>query len=144
LSPFRIVPHTSEVGLRISGKTWEEFYRAAARGLLALYGAGGLPGKEADQDQGKRMKLSLKGETAEELLVAWFNELNYLLSAKRLLPTGLEFSKAGPKELEAEVRLEPLGARGVLLEREVKSASYYHLKVRGERGEWRATVILDV
>lgn len=136
MSPFRLLPHTSEVGLRVTGKTWEEFYLDAARGLLALYGAGDLPARGA----GRRMGVSLRAASPEELLVAWLNELNYLLSARRLLPVSIGFEKAGPAEVEARLGV----ARGARLEREVKAASYHGLRVRRERGALRATVILDV
>lgn len=136
MSPFRLVPHTADVGLRISGKTWEEFYLSGALGLLSLCGAGGVPAK----GKGCKRSITLRAATPEELLVDWLNELNYLLSAKRLLPVSIGFEKAGPSEVDARLGVK----RGARLEREVKSASYHHLKVRRERGALRATVILDV
>jgi len=133
------VPHTSEVGLRLWGRTWKEFYAAAVRGLLALYDVRRVPKAAV-----RRRKIVLKAESPEELLVAWLDELNFYITAKRLLPVAQSFQRAGPDAVGASLRMVPLDAMRRPLKGEVKAASYHKLKVERLRGRWCATVILDV
>jgi SHS2 domain-containing protein len=125
--------------LRLWGRTWEDFYAAAARGLLALYGIRRIPKAVV-----RRRKVILKAQSPEELLVAWLGELNFYITAKGRIPAGQIFERAGPDEIRASLELLPAGALGRPLKGEVKSASYQKLSVKRLRGRWTATVILDV
>jgi len=137
-----VVPHTSEVGLRIQGRTWEAFYAAAARGLLSLYGIDRIP--EIGPGAARAKRIVLRAETAEELLVAWLGELNFHIAAKGLIPAYQSFERAGPGEISVKLGLLPLAALGSRLKGEIKSASFHKLNVRRVRGRWTGTVILDV
>ena len=133
---FRVVPHTSEMALSIRARRFPGFYRNAALGLLALYGAEGRPAKLQTR------RLTLKQDSAEELLVAWLNELNYLIAAKRWLPVRVKLTRAYATELTAEVVGGPLD--GIKLAREVKAATFGGLRLSQEPDGYHATVILDV
>ncbi|MFC1678833.1 archease [Elusimicrobiota bacterium] len=135
---YRVVPHTSEVGIWFGGRTWKSFYENAARGLLAVYGIEGLDGT-----CGVRARADLRAESPEELLVDWLNEIVYLVSTKRWAPTRVVAVAAGRRLLRARLsgpRLRARDALGV----EVKAATYHRLGVRRRGGLWTATVILDV
>ena len=103
---YRILPHTAEVGLRISGKTWEEFYQNAARGLLAIYG---IRGPRGPRDM--KAALALKEETPEDLLVSWLNELIYHVSAHYWIPTYQELRLAGANSIKATLAGPRVGKR---------------------------------
>lgn len=133
---FRVLPHTSEMVLEVRGPDWPSFYRAAAEGLLAVYGL--RPGKPGT----KKLRRSVKGGSAEDTLVAWLAELIFLVGTKRAVPSRIEIVEAGPLELTAVLRVRP--ARTLTLEREVKAATYHGLKVAEKRSGIRARVILDV
>jgi len=136
------VPHTSEVGLRVWGRTWEAFYAAAARGLLTLYGIGRI-GRTAPGEMHKE-KVVLRSKTAEEMLVSWLNELNFHITTRGRIPVRLAFESAGPDKITAELKMLPINALGRPLKGEIKAASYHDLEVRRRGGRWTATIILDV
>ena len=133
---FRLVPHTADIGLELSGATWEEFYLNAARGLLAVYGAT-APARRAVG----RATVVLEAPSAEELLVDWLNELVFLVSSERWVPRDIRVKEAGPWALRAQAEGPRLEAP---LAREVKGATYHGLKVAKKGGAWTATVILDI
>ena len=136
--PFRIVPHTADVRLRVNGGTWGAFFVNAARGLLAVCGI-----EEPAGPRGMHASVLLRAGTPEELLVDWFGELIYRVSAEHWAPTDIEVVAAGPRRLKAELRGARLPHGSVRTE--VKSAAYHGLKVRRrEDGCWTATIILDV
>ncbi|MFA5139555.1 MAG: archease [Elusimicrobiota bacterium] len=131
-----MVPHTADIGLAISGATWEEFFLNAARGLLEVYGASSATG-----DSAGRAAVVLEAPTPEDLLVDWINELIFVVSSERWLPTDIRVKEAGPSVLRAQAEGPRLDAR---LAREVKAATYHGLRVGKKSGLWTATVILDI
>ena len=133
---FRILPHTSEMGLEVTGPDWASFYSSAAEGLLAVYGAR-LGGRGT-----AKVSRSFSGDSPEDVLVAWLSELIFLVGTKRLLLSRIAVLKAGPKELR--VRVHGKRMRGLPLEREIKAATYHGLKVVSGRSGLKARVILDV
>ncbi|MEK9143985.1 MAG: archease [Elusimicrobiota bacterium] len=137
---FRTVPHISDVGLEIRGRTWEELYLNAARGLLSLYAPEGKPLKESVR------KAAVEAESPEDTLVLWLNEIIFLVSTKHWLPTRIIIREGGPKGLEAELRGGPTDAaeRPVRLKGEIKAATYHNLKVRRRGAFLSAGIVLDV
>ncbi|MDD5630352.1 MAG: archease [Elusimicrobia bacterium] len=133
---FRILPHTSEMGLELKAPDWASFYRCAAEGLLAVYGAR-LEGRGR-----ARLSWSFRGGSPEDVLVAWLNELVFLVGTKRFRLSGLEVLQAAPDGLR--VRILGERRRRLPLEREIKAATYHGLKVRALRSGLTARLILDV
>ncbi|MBI5239093.1 MAG: archease [Elusimicrobia bacterium] len=133
---FRILPHTSEICLEVRAPDWPSFYRAAAQGLLAVYGL--RPGRSGP----KTLRLCCKGDSPEDVLVAWLSELIYLIGAKRTVPSGMEVAEAGPLGFTAALRVRT--EKALSLEREVKAATYHGLEVAANRTRIMARVILDV
>ena len=142
--PWRVVGHTAEVALELSGRTWAAFYRNAALGFLEVVKASGKPAAV------KRIRLKLAAPSGEELLVAWLNELVYLVSAKRWLPVALRVKSRAPTELEAEITGGPMDAEAAKRQArasvavEVKAATFGGLRLTREGGLLRAKIILDV
>ncbi|MBI3548825.1 MAG: archease [Elusimicrobia bacterium] len=138
---FRIVPHTAEVAVEIRGSTWSEFYLNAARGLRAAYGPEGTPATLEPR------RIEASGDSAEETLVAWLNELIFVVAAERWFPEEIRIERAEETAVAAEARGGPMGSgegRAVRVVGEIKSATFSDLSiVRGPDG-FKATVVLDV
>ncbi|MBI2362316.1 MAG: archease [Elusimicrobia bacterium] len=120
----------------MNGASWAELYGNAAKGLRALAGLKAGQGGRAED-------LALSFETAEDLLVAWLEELIYRLSVEGEVAAAVRFSEAGPTSLCAAVRwraLEP-GERAAV---EVRAATYDGLRVRRKNGLLTAAVNFDV
>lgn len=126
------------MGLWIGGTTFEAFYRYAARGLFEIMRIGEFRGPSCGP-----ARFRLAGETPEELLVDWFNELIYFVSVEHRVPADISIEEATAFTLRGSLDGPPLpaGAGSVL---EVKAATYHGLKVEHKDGLWTASVILDV
>lgn len=135
---WRVLPHTSEIGLEVTGRTWGSFYKNAALGLLDLYGLPLGSGRQV------RLEESFEGETPEEVLVSWLSEIIFLVGTQRWAPGRVKVVRAGPQKLQAEV----LGARAhegrLALAREIKAVTYHGLKIEKKAGVLKARLILDV
>ena len=139
MEPYRITPHTAEVGLEAAGKTLAELFANAAGGLLHLWGlkAGG---KSAEKTQSR---VSLRGEDASDLLVVWLNELAFVVQTRHIRPGEIRIATVTETALEAEI-LGTLAPDARDLAVEIKSATRAGPLVKKTKAGWTASVILDV
>jgi len=133
---FRILPHTSEMGLEVTAWDWASFYRSAAEGLLALYELRPSPHGTAKVDR------SFAAETPEDIVVSWLTELIFLIGTEKLVPANIEVLKAGPRELR--VVITGNRCNDISLAREIKAVTYHGLKVEKSQSGLKARIILDV
>lgn len=138
------LPHTADIGFRVSAPSLPDLFRLAADGLASALGAS--PEVEGESpDAGERGSVSLRRDGLERLLVAWLRELLRGARTERGVPRieSLEVTREEDGvRLEAALRWLPWGDRGP--EREIKGVTYHGLEVRREGGRWHATVVLDV
>ena len=84
----------------------------------------------------------LDEQLLEDLLVAWLNELVYVVWTMRWAPARVRVLSAGTDGLRARLEGAPLGPAKLALE--IKAATYGALVVRKESGGLKTTIILDV
>lgn len=133
---FRVLPHTSEVGLWIGGRDYKTFLKNAALGLFNILGVENTPGPPFIQE-----KIQLSGISREEILVDWLNELIFLITTKGLFPSHIHFLQCDDRAVHVALELVLLKKRPAI---ELKAATYHALRVDRERGVFSARVILDV
>ena len=129
---------TADEGLRAWGKTLEEAFINAARGMLDLM----VDSKGLRPAEFRRIQV--KGKDREALLVAWLSELLYLFEAEGFLPVEYEIANLGDQQLEAEVRGDTLDPARHSVKGLVKAATYHLVEVKEVDGRWRVQVVLDV
>lgn len=142
---YRIVPHTSEVGLEADGRDLPELFRHAADGLLHLYSL--LPSGEKMPDRAdeglKEVRVRLSGEDPGDLLILWLNELVFQIQTRRLRPVAFRFESLTETTLTATLAgRDAPAARDLAIE--VKSAARAGALVEKTEKGWTAKVILDV
>ena len=134
---YKLLPHTSEVGLEAAGRDLPELFRNAAGGLLHLWklplGAGGKD----------KQAVTVEGTDAGDLLVLWLNELAFIVQTRRLRPCAISIDRASETRLEATLVVKAAPA-GRDLAVEIKSATRTGSLVQKTKGGWTAKVILDV
>lgn len=145
-SGFQEFDHTADAGLRISGKSLEELFINAARGMFALL----LPNQDRDhllsggeKDQ-TEILISATASEISLLLREWLGELLYHYSAERIFFTdffieaidetqvqGLAIGTRFTPELEAHLT-------------EIKAVTYHELRVFQQADGYHASVIFDI
>jgi SHS2 domain-containing protein len=137
---FELIEHTADVGVRVYGKNLEELFINAALALFSLLIGNLKPGE-------KVKSISLEGQTLEDLVVGWLNELISLFFADKFLPFNFEVKiEAGnqPKKLEAKlvgIDFDPYSSK---INMEIKAATYHNLKIEKNRKGYRVEIIFDV
>ncbi len=136
LSGFEILEHTADVGVRARGRSREEVFEQATRGLLDITGATGT-------GSGERVTIEVTANDLAGALVDWLEEVLYLQDARDSVVTGLHVERADDSGARGWVEIAPR-------ERElegtaVKAITYHQLEVSAQRdGAWIAVVYLDI
>ena len=132
---FEIVEHTADVGIRAWGRTAEELFEQAARGLLDITGA-------LQPGGGDKRDVELEARDLGGLLVDWLGEIVYLQDAADAVITDLEVTSIANNRLTGSVAAS---ARTTELEgTAVKAVTYHQLEVKETPEGWTATVYVDV
>jgi SHS2 domain-containing protein len=126
---FRILEHTADMGVEAAAVTLEALFEQAAQGLRA---------------ERRTIDLHLEGDDREELLVAWLNELLYLIQSRSLWPLDLVVEEITAGRLEARIRATPFDAGRHRLQREIKAVTFHQLCVRRRDGGWWARYYVDL
>lgn len=138
MRPFETFEHTADIGLVARGRTTKELLTHAAEGLVDLMvDPKGLR-------EGTRLEVTVSAPDRAALLVAWLNELLFLLDTRGFLPRRCRITRAGDTALTAELFGETVDPRRHSVRRMVKAATYHGLRLTRLDGQWEARVILDL
>ncbi len=135
---FETFEHTADIGLVARGRTLAEVFANAASGLVDL-----TVDPEGLREQA-RMQVTVAAGEREALLVAWLNELLYLLDTQRFLPRRSRISELTDTHLAAELVGDTIDPGRHAVRRMIKAATYHGLSLNQADGMWEARVILDL
>lgn len=137
-SSYELLDHPAEVGLRAWGPTPSAAFAAAAEGLLWVVVDPATVRVAEWRDVG------VEAADPGDLLVAWLNELLYLLDAEGFVPARCEVERWAPTSLAARVGGEPVDPRRHDFRTEVKTVTHHDVRVEERDGAWWVHAILDV
>lgn len=139
MTPYEVVEHTADVGVRGHGQTREELFEHMAEGVFSLI----VPPEEVRTAETVAVKAEADGW--EPLLVAWLRELLHLFNTRHFLVKSARVTRLEPGRIEAEVSGEKLDPARHSADKEVKAVTYCGLSLGREAGgAWSAQVILDI
>jgi SHS2 domain-containing protein len=138
MQAFETFDHTADIGLIARGRTLEELFANAAAGLVDL-----TVDPAALRDE-IRTTVEVSAADRDGLLVAWLNELLYLLDAQRFLPRRVNIIGLSDTTLRAELKGDTVDPDRHAVRRMVKAATYHGLSLTRTNGVWEARVILDL
>jgi SHS2 domain-containing protein len=135
---YEHIDHSGDVGVRATGRDLGEAYANAALGMYALVAKPDTVESRRDVD------VSVERETLEDTVVAWLNELVYMLDAHGFIGCAIDVHEATETSVRATVRgeeFDPSRHGGGLL---VKAATYHSIRTEREGGNWIFEVIFDL
>jgi SHS2 domain-containing protein len=137
-APFETFEHTADVGLVIRGQTLEELFANAADALVDIM----VDPSALREDV--RMTATVSAPDRPALLVAWMNELLYLLDVHRFVPRRCRVIELRDTTLVAELFGDTIDPGRHAVRRMVKAATYHGLSLARANSLWEARVILDL
>jgi len=137
MDTFSPLSHTADIGEKVWGRTLEELFINAARGLFSYLIV------PMEETVSFRTEVAVEGIDRESLLVNWLNELLYIAYRNNVFLISFTIKQMEDTSLKAEVggkRLLP-GAR---FTEEIKAATYSSLAIRKTEEGFYVEVIFDV
>jgi len=132
---FDIIDHTADVGIKAFGKSANELFENAAKGMFHLIQGG------SQVEAVETHYIQLENRELDELLVDWLSELNFLHQTEMVLFS--EFNVQIEEDgLQAEVKGERLDNDIHKVQMEIKAVTYHMLDVNLEKGF--AQVLFDI
>jgi SHS2 domain-containing protein len=135
MAGFELLEHTADVGILARGDSPEEVVEQASLGLLDIMGAW-APGT------GERIDIELEARDLGALLIAWLNEIVFIVESRDCAVAGLGVERAGEGGVRGWVSISP--RKGASEGTAVKAATYHRLEIGREGDSWSARVYLDV
>ena len=137
---FEILPHTADMRMRVWGKSIQELFRAALRGM-AFY----LRPDFAKLPKGaKPVTQAVKVETVDisSLLVEFLSEVIAQSDISNAVFTAVNFRKFGENFLEGEIS----GFVAEDIEHDIKAVSYHEVDIKRnpETGLFETMLVFDI
>ncbi|NPU85626.1 MAG: archease [Syntrophaceae bacterium] len=141
MSFYRIIDHTADLGIEVSGNTPEDVLARAAEALFDL-----LAERDGIREAESRV-IRVDGEDPADLLVNFLRECLYLYSGEGFLIRTARVRIGEKTTLEAELRGEPYDPGRHRIRMEIKAVTWHCASLEempGGPAGWKGRVIFDV
>ncbi len=135
---YELLEHTADTGFRVRAASLPQLFARAGEALAAI-------AVDVSQAQPREARpLACSGPTLEDRLVAWLNEVLWLLDGERFVPAVIEEPVLEGETVRGTARGEARDDARHPPRIVVKAATYHQLAIREHNGEWEAEVFLDI
>ncbi|MEJ5369398.1 MAG: archease [Bryobacteraceae bacterium] len=138
MAEFELLEHTADTGFRVRGASLEDLFVHAAEALVSV----ALDPSRIEPRESRSVEAA--GETLEERLVNWLNEVLWLLDGERWAPGRLKDMRMEGPAVRATAEGEPRDDTRHPPRIVVKAVTYHQLAIRAQNGGWEAEVFLDI
>lgn len=141
---FESIPHTADIHIRVYGKTIEELFRNALKGMFLSIGP--IIGQQTiclntipylDQEH----EIFINAQSIQLLLVDFLSEALYLSDVHNEAYFDAQFAEFTQSRIIATVRGHKVDSFEVV---EIKAVTYHGLKVEKKDNEWIAEIVFDI
>jgi SHS2 domain-containing protein len=136
---YKLIDHTADLGVEVTGRTKRELFTKAALSLMDI-----VVERKGTGTGVKERALTVEGSDPADLLINFLREILYLFNGEALIIGKCEITKCGNKKLDARLLFEPYNQKKHVLKTEIKAVTYHGLSVERTKKGWRARVIFDV
>lgn len=139
---FQHIDHTADLALRVEGASLADLFITAAQGWLTLSIS---PVKMEKTD---KIFFASEAESAEELLINFLGELNFLLIVKKWVFQSVK--KISIKQqgnlfrLESEISGSTVDGKNLSFINEIKAVTYHNLNIEFTNNSFKVTVVFDI
>jgi len=131
---FEEIEHTADWAMHVRAGDFEGLIRNAATGMLELMGlSSNKPGI-------RERVIEVDGIDREDLLVAWLEELLYLVERFEVGFGAMELEVTNDLHLVANIKEIP----SMIPEKEIKAVTYHGLEILETESGLEATIVFDV
>lgn len=132
---FEILEHPSDIRIKAFGKTKEELFLNAMKGMIAVLRPQILNPKSKIPN-----KIKIKSIDLNALLVDFLSEVLCSIQTNKEIYINVKFSKFNDKELEGEL----IGNKVESFNEDIKGVTYHGLKIEHKNGSYEAVILFDI
>jgi SHS2 domain-containing protein len=134
--PYRYIDHTADLGIEVTGKTFEELLINIGRAIFETQIKGTVRKK-------KSVTIQLEAESQEDLFMDWCRELLYTFSVKQFIPAryALDLQQ---QALRATLTGDTYDPKRHTVTMEIKNPTYHGFQIKHFPDHLSATIIFDV
>ena len=134
MKQYEILEHKADLKIRAFGKTKEELFLNALRGMTESQ-------KGEDLKGWVKKEIKIKSPDLSALLVDFLSEALYLSQINKEIYSSVEFKKFTETRIEGKL----IGQKVERFGEDIKAVTYHSLEVnQKEDGSWEATVLFDI
>ena len=142
---YKLLDHTADLGIEITGRTKRELFANAAFALFDILIQDTDNKGKAGRKTGERVKIrTVSGADVEDLLINFLRELLYLFNGTGWVVDHCEIMECRNTRLVVKLLVEPYNKNKHSINTEIKAITYHGLSVGRIKNGWKARVILDV
>jgi len=134
--PYKILEHTADLRMKITGKTPKDLFAEALRGMMSFL-------KKSPGVSSRRVKRPVNVSAFEitALLVDFLSEALSLSQINKEIYDKVVFKKFSDNSLKAEL----VGLPVKDFDQEIKAVTYHEAEIKKTgKGEWSANLIFDI
>ncbi len=136
--PWTLIDHTADLRMEVHGRTIEDLFVNAAKGLASLLNP------KAEAQRGDVLEVSVEAEDYEELLVNWLREILFHHEVNGFMLVKPEIPELSPKMLVG--RLEGTYSQGGenAAGADLKAVTYHGLSIEKTDEGYTARILFDI
>ncbi|MEK9148176.1 MAG: archease [Patescibacteria group bacterium] len=132
---YEILPHTADLRIRARGKTLEELFRNALRGMSSV-----MQPQAFDRQADVEREIALKSPDQPSLLVDFLAEALTLVQINREVYSDVIFGELSQTSLRATLS----GVRVSEFAEDIKAVTYHGVEIKETDAGYEATVVYDI
>ncbi len=135
---YRILPRTSDLAIKVSGKTQAELFANSAFALFDLM-------TDIEKVQVRdHLPLEVEGVDRDDLMVNWMRELLYLFQGSGYLLKEFQLHEVKEDLVRGQVGGEKFDPDRHEIQRDIRSVVYHQSRMEKTGDHWTAQVIFEL
>lgn len=131
--------HTADIAFDVEADSIEELFAEAFKGWLESVV------EIKNYESNGEVKLKLASVSLEQLLVDFLNEVNFLLTVKKILCVEIIRLEINKEEYVLNVVLKKYDLNDTsLLKEEIKSVTYHQMEIKKSESKYYVRVVFDI
>jgi SHS2 domain-containing protein len=138
-SKHTYLSHTADIAFDVEADSIEELFIESFKGWLNSVVENISPDAE------QKIEIKLSADSLEQLLVDFLNEVNFLLTVKKILCVDVEELTIDKEKLSLNAIMKIQNVKDdLMLKEEIKSVTYHQMEIKEENGKYYVRIVFDI
>ena len=135
---YELLDHTADACIRVYGKSFDELFENAARAMMEL-----ITDRERINPS-QEIEIEVRGETKEELLVHWLQEILFLHEVKKMVFKDFRLNLISETHAKGKAIGEKIDIDKHEISFDIKAVTYHNLKIEPINDKLKVDIVFDV